>query len=87
MLVATKDVPFTDGYRRSLRHEGRNLNVAYGSLSVFATFNFADNYSPVLYQLVDPTGVIVGEIRCDLASEAPNMPTLQQMQRLIAQSP
>ena len=50
MLISTKDVSFTDGYKRSHRHEGHNLNVTHGSLVVFATFNFADNYSPVLVQ-------------------------------------
>ena len=42
MLINTKDVPFTDGSKRSLRHEGHALNIAYGSLVVFATYNFAD---------------------------------------------
>ncbi len=37
MLVSTKDVPLTDGYKRNLRHEGHNLNVTEGSLVVFAT--------------------------------------------------
>ena len=37
MLIATKDVPFTDGSKRALRHEGHALNVTYGSLEVFAT--------------------------------------------------
>ena len=27
VLISTKDVPLTDGYKRSLRHEGHNLNV------------------------------------------------------------
>ena len=42
----------TDGYKRNLRHESHNLNVAEGALVVLATFNFADTYSPLLFQLV-----------------------------------
>ena len=52
VLISAKDVPLTDGYKRSLRHESHNLNVTEGALVVFATFNFADNYSPLLFQLV-----------------------------------
>ena len=97
MLISTKDVPFTDGSKRSLRHEGHALNIAYGSLVVFATYNFADGYSPVLFQLLKqgeeasgPVSVSAeqpAELRFDLSPEAPDMPTLQNMHKLIAQSP
>jgi hypothetical protein len=87
MLISTKEVPFTDGYKRSHRHEGHNLNVTYGSLVVFATFNFADGYSPVLFQLLDAGDVLIGDIPFNLADDAPAMPTLQKMHHLIAQSP
>ena len=50
VLISTKDVPLTDGYKRNLRHESHNLNVTEGALVVFATFNFADTYSPLLFQ-------------------------------------
>ena len=52
ILISTKDVPLTDGYKRNLRHESHNLNVTEGALVVFATFNFADTYSPLLFRLV-----------------------------------
>ena len=51
VLINTKDVPLTDGYKRNLRHEGHNLNVMFGSLIIFATFNFADSYAPLLFNL------------------------------------
>ena len=73
MLISTKDVPLTDGYRRSLRHEGHNLNVTYGTLAVFATYNFADYYSPILFQLLDGDEHLIGEIACKLTDDAPNM--------------
>ena len=92
VLISTKDVPLTDGYKRNLRHESHNLNVTEGALVVFATFNFAGTYSPLLFQLVrgGPGGSIehIGEdIVCHLTDDAPNMPSLQQMHQLIAQSP
>ena len=92
VLISTKDVPLTDGYKRSLRHESHNLNVTEGALVVFATFNFADTYSPLLFQLVrgGPGGSVehIGDdIVCHLTDDAPNMPSLQQMHQLIAQSP
>jgi hypothetical protein len=93
VLISTKDVPLTDGYKRSLRHEGHNLNVTEGALVVFATFNFADSYSPVLFRLVQE-GLYPGsaappalEIKCTLTDDAPDLPSLQQMHQLIAESP
>ena len=92
VLIATKDVPLTDGYKRNLRHESHNLNVTEGALVVFATFNFADTYSPLLFQLVrggsgGSVENIGHDIVCRLTDDAPNMPSLQQMHQLIAQSP
>ena len=81
VLISTKDVPLTDGYKRNLRHESHNLNVTEGALVVFATFNFADTYSPLLFQLVrgGPRGTaeqIGDDIVCHLTDDAPNMPSL-----------
>ena len=92
VLISAKDVPFTDGYKRNLRHESHNLNVTEGALVVFATFNFADTYSPLLFQLVrgGPDGSVehIGDdIMWHLTDDVPNMPSLQQMHQLIAQSP
>ena len=92
VLIATKEVPLTDGYKRKVRHESHNLNVTEGALVVFATFNFADTYSPLLFQLVrggsgGSVEHIGHDIVCRLTDDAPNMPSLQQMHQLIAQSP
>ena len=86
VLISTKDVPLTDGYRRNLRHEGHNLNVAFGSLTVIVTFKFADNYAPLLFRLCNGEEVI-GDITCDLSAEQPDMPSLHRMQQFIAESP
>ena len=49
---------------------------------MFATYNYADNYSLVILKLLyDYDGDI------DLMSDAPSMPPLREMQRLVAQSP
>ena len=96
MLISTKNVPLTDGYRRNLRHEGHNLNLTFGCLTVFATFNFADNDSPLMFQLVrhdgsaeQPDEEAVGTIRVDAEQldDAPRMPTLKEMHKLVGQSP
>jgi hypothetical protein len=86
VLISTKDVPLTDGYKRNLRHEGHNLNVMFGSLIVFVTFNFADTYAPLLFKLCSGEDVI-GDIVCDLSAEQPDMPSLHRMHQLIAESP
>ena len=52
MLFAQVKVPFTDGYRRKLRHEGHNLNAVHGPLKLFVTANFADVYSPLMLSMV-----------------------------------
>ena len=85
MLITTKDVPFTDGSKLALRHEGHALNVTFGSLQVFATYNFADSYSAVLFKLLkhdeEPSGSHpcsaeeLGELRFELGPDAPEMPT------------
>ena len=90
-LIATAEVPFTDGYQRALRHEGHNLNVRYGSLKLFVTANFADAYSPLAFSLVDDSAEQPGEtqhqIRVSLTDEEPDMPTLKRMHQLLASSP
>ena len=77
--------------KRNLRHESHNRNATEGALVVFATFNFADTYSPLLFHLVrgGPDGSVehIGDdLVCHLTDDAPNMPSLQQMHQLIAQS-
>ena len=89
VLISTRDVPMTDGYKRNLRHESHNLNVTEGALVVFATFNFADTYSPLLFQLVrgGPGGSVehIGhDIKFRLTDDAPEMPSLQQMHQLLS---
>ena len=71
--------------------------MTQGPLVVFATFNFADTYSPVLFRLVrdglgsdaaeQPSADLGQDIVCRLTDDAPNMPSLQQMHQMIAQSP
>ena len=97
MLISTKNVPLTDGYRRNLRHEGHNLNLTFGCPTVFATFNFADNYSPLLFQLMQhdgnaeqpDDGEIIGTIGvgAEQLDDAPRMPTLKEMHKLVGKSP
>ena len=94
VLFAQVKVPFTDGYRRNVRHEGHNLNAVHGPLKIFMTANFADVYSPLMLSLVlqDGDGNPVGEAAempwpANLAKQCPEMCTLQQMHRLVAKHP
>jgi hypothetical protein len=77
VLSSTKDVSLTDGYKRNLRQEGDNLNVMFGSMTAFVTFNFADNYAPILFKPCNAEEVI-GDITRDLTAEQPDMPSMQQ---------
>ena len=94
VLFSTVKVPFTDGYRRNLRHEGHNLNAVHGPLKIFMTANFADVYSPVLLSMIlaDGDGNPVAEPATmpwpdSLTKQCPEMCTLQSMHRLVAQCP
>ena len=93
VLFAQVNVPFTDGYRRGLRHEGHNLNAVHGPLKIFMTANFADVYSPVMLSmcLVDANANNVAPpiqvLWTDLATQSPSMCTLQDMHRHVARHP
>ena len=89
VLISTKDVPFTEGYLRNLRHEGHNQTIMHGSLTLFATWNFADTYSPLQFLLVqgDHAAQPVADRSFNILDEDPNMPTLKEMHKLVAQSP
>ena len=60
--------------------------MTFGTLTVFATFNYADNYAPLLFKLCNGEDVI-GDIVCGLSADQPDMPSLHRMQQLIAESP
>ena len=93
VLFSQEKVPFTDGYRRKLRHEGHNLNAVHGPLKLFVTANFADVYSPVMLSMVlgdsaeRPVEHPVEVSLADLAAQCPDMCTLQEMHRRVAASP
>ena len=48
---STATVPLTDGNKMRLHHFGCGMNRIYGSLTVFHTHNYADNYSPEIMKL------------------------------------
>ena len=87
VLVSTKDVPLNDGDRQTSRHEGRIYNVMFGTLTIFATSNVADHYSPVFFQLLDGRSHVLDALPLHLTADVPNLPTLEKMHQLIAQSP
>ena len=112
VLFSQVNVPFTDGYRRKLRHEGHNLNAVHGPLKLFLTVNFSDVYSPILLSMLlqdsdgNPVAPPVEVPRpaalqgmCTLQNPAvlqnlphltdqcPELCTLQEMHRRVAQCP
>ena len=70
--------------------------MTYGSLGVFATYNLADSYSAVLFQMLKRDEKVngcescsaedMGELRFVLSPDDPDMQTLQSMHKMIAQS-
>ena len=58
-----------------------------GTLTVFATSNFADNYSPVLFQVLGSKNKLLDALPFRLTDAAINMPRLKKMRQFIAQSP
>ena len=81
VLISTKDVPLTDAYKRNLRHESHNLNVTEGALVAFVAFNVADNYAPLLFQLVrGGPGQSVEQI-CAMTSSAISLAMIQTCHR------
>ena len=76
-------------------HMGFSLSNHFGPLKIFYTANFADTYSPFTVLLYDGelTGIALEHARClgrasvRLFEKEPEMPTLQDMHRIIAAHP
>ena len=78
---STATVPLTDGNKMRLHHFGCALNRIFGSLTVFHTHNYADNYSPEILKLQSSEPPVTAYVQNIV------MPTLQQMHRNTAASP
>ena len=95
LLMSTATVPLTEGYKVATRHFGFSLSNHFGPLKVFYTANFADTYSPITVLLYDGdlSGVALeharplGRASVNLLENAPKMPTLRDMHRIIAAHP
>ena len=64
-----------------LHHFGCAMNRIFGSLTVFHTHNYADNYSPEILKLQSSEPPVIAYVQNIV------MPTLQQMHRNTAASP
>ena len=83
MQVATQDVIDTDGHRRLLRHEGNAFSTRYSAMAVFTTPNFPQQrHATMLLTRSD-------EHNPDrkISVEAPELPTLGDMFKLMADDP
>ena len=69
VLISTRDVPMTDGYKRNLRHEIHKLHTAVGALAVFAILNFAHMYA-VPGGAGGPVERIADDIMCLFSDDA-----------------
>jgi hypothetical protein len=78
---STATVPLTDGNKMRLRLLGCAMNTVFGSLTMFHTHNYADNYSPEILKLQGAQPPIAGNVQ-NIA-----IPTLQQMHKNTAVSP
>ena len=78
---STATVPLTDGNNMRLHHFGCAMNRIFGSLTVFHTHNYADNYSPEILKLQSSEPPVTAYV------QNKDMPTLQQMHRNTAASP
>ena len=88
LLTTTAVVPLTEGNKMKLRRFGHALDMTFGPLKLFMTCNFADTYMPLTMVLFDPENKErLLSTTCNLFEEKPELPTLQQMHRIVAQSP
>ena len=83
----TANIPFTQGYKVSLRQLGYALNVYDGPLSIFLTCNFADTYSPITATLMNGAGEPLGQRSINLLTDCPRMPCLREIHRALAKHP
>ena len=79
-----------------MRQMSFSVTLLFGSLKAFITTNFADTYSPLTVMLYDcgrcgtdgqGCEVEVGSSSISLLEDAPKMPTLQRMHKIVAQHP
>ena len=88
LLTSTAVVPLTEGNKMKLRHFGHAMDMTFGPLKLFLTCNFADTYMPLTMLIYDASNMEqLCSTRCDLLKNCPEMPPLQQMHRMVAQSP
>ena len=95
LLMSTSTVPPTEGHKMATRQFGFALSNHFGPLKLFYTANLADTYSPLAVLLYDGdfSGVAAEHARClgrasiNLFENAPKMPTLRNMHRIVAAHP
>ena len=88
LLTTTAVVPLTEGNKMKLRHFGHALDMTFDPLKLFMTCNFADTYMPLTMVLFDPENKErLLSTTCNLFDQKPELPTLQQMHRIVARSP
>ena len=90
VLVATRNVVFTEGHRINSRHRGYALTMRHDASIVFHTANYGDTYSPLipeLYHGPTPHAGSMPDATPNLWLDQPIMPVLKAMHRMVADSP
>ncbi len=88
LMVATANVPGTEGHKVALRHLGHSMTMIFGPAVLFITFNFADLYSPLCLWLDDgPSAAGAQAVRLRIRCDDPRMPSLREMKQRLAKNP
>ena len=87
LSLCTANTPGTDARRATQRHIGHSMNLLFGPCSLFVTFNFADTRAKLVYKLFSDACKDPDQVEVSLDSDCPEMPSLREMHRLVAQNP
>ncbi len=89
LQFATALVPMTNGYKMRLKHVGHSFTKRWGPLHLFTTSNFADCWNPLvvgIFESVSKSGIRTSDGTLKAITH-PEMPTLQRMHAITAESP
>ena len=87
LSLCTANIPGTDGRRATQRHIGHSMNLVFGPCLLFVTFNYADTRAKLVYKLISDACSDPDQVEVSLDADAPSMPSLREMHRLVAQNP
>ena len=87
VLMHTATTAFSEGAKTTFRHMGQAMNERFGPFSTFFTTNFADTYSVLTVVLAQGAGAPLGRREGHLLQDSPDMPTSENMHKIVASRP